>query len=105
MSEIETYNGNKYIRFDEPCEWGLDCITDFDTDDYKQELWNEFVEKEGESVIDTLDQYVSVFVRTTLQDEFKEYIMKNYSNINPNSLIRESVVMDYDGNVLESEVQ
>ena len=105
MSEIETYNGNKYIRFDEFYSHCLDDITDFDTDDYKQELWNEFVGKEGESVIDTLYDSVMKLVRTTIQDEFKEYIVKNYSNINPNSLIRESVVMDYDGNVLEGEVQ
>ena len=105
MSEILTYSENKYIRFDEHYETGLDCLTTFDTDNYKQELWNEFVEKEGENVIYTLDNNVMEVVWETLKEEFTEYIEDNYPNIDPNCLIRESVVMDYDGNVLESEVQ
>ena len=105
MSEINTYLGNKSIRFDEFYENGLDSITDFNTDNYKQELWNMFVEEEGKSVIDKLDQYVMELVWKTLQEEFTEYIKVNYPNIDPNCLIRESVVKDYDGNVLESEVK
>ncbi len=38
------------------------------------------------------------------QEEFTKYIEDNYPNIDPNCLVRESVVMDYDGNILESEV-